>query len=348
MFGLFGWLASIKQGMLEPVKVKCIFLGYRKGFNESREYNKTFIGSGVCTGSVQVFQGVEFEVEPHKDHALEVEPLRNVGQGAGSLKVQTQDFMDYHSARDKEQHSVRGQFMYRADSNEVAFVVAAMEEIYAHESFTFDNTVACEVISKWKDGLKKEKDDQSDVYVLSNGYGMVSSCGCKAKIRDTKGLLHEAKDNILEGHSILSLEVSLSGDCDVEKNEHSGELEAIWGFAVALDEPTPVVAEPEADSLAIESTRAIITTDDDTDSKSTRVVIPRLSYSGSVHVFSVMTLQDPTTGAWIMDTGSLIVRPAGYDIIASLHQEFSMTDLRPLNYFLGIFVVRGSSGMFLS
>ncbi|GKF28166.1 hypothetical protein Tco_0094508, partial [Tanacetum coccineum] len=59
-----------KQGMLEPVKVKCIFLGYRKGivgkklwrlddvtskvvlyrnmgFNESGEYKETFIGSGV-------------------------------------------------------------------------------------------------------------------------------------------------------------------------------------------------------------------------------------------------------------------------------------------------------------
>ncbi|GJV01672.1 hypothetical protein Tco_1335241 [Tanacetum coccineum] len=31
MLGVFGWLASIKQGMLEPVKVKCIFLGYLKG-----------------------------------------------------------------------------------------------------------------------------------------------------------------------------------------------------------------------------------------------------------------------------------------------------------------------------
>ncbi|GJS64581.1 hypothetical protein Tco_0679145 [Tanacetum coccineum] len=31
MLGFFGWLASIKQGMLEPVKVKCIFLRYRKG-----------------------------------------------------------------------------------------------------------------------------------------------------------------------------------------------------------------------------------------------------------------------------------------------------------------------------
>ncbi|GKB70149.1 ribonuclease H-like domain-containing protein [Tanacetum coccineum] len=35
-------------------------------------------------------------------------------------------------------------------------------------------------------------------------------------------------------------------------------------------------------------------------------------------------------------------------IIDSLHQEFSMTDLDSLNYILGIFVVRDSSGMFLS
>nr|GEV22722.1 ribonuclease H-like domain-containing protein [Tanacetum cinerariifolium]GEX83707.1 ribonuclease H-like domain-containing protein [Tanacetum cinerariifolium] len=35
-------------------------------------------------------------------------------------------------------------------------------------------------------------------------------------------------------------------------------------------------------------------------------------------------------------------------IIATLHQEFSMTDLGSLNYFLGILVTRDSSGMFLS
>ncbi|GKC71195.1 ribonuclease H-like domain-containing protein [Tanacetum coccineum] len=35
-------------------------------------------------------------------------------------------------------------------------------------------------------------------------------------------------------------------------------------------------------------------------------------------------------------------------IITSLHQEFSMTDLGSLNYLLGIFVTRDSSGMFLS
>ncbi|GJT10849.1 ribonuclease H-like domain-containing protein [Tanacetum coccineum] len=35
-------------------------------------------------------------------------------------------------------------------------------------------------------------------------------------------------------------------------------------------------------------------------------------------------------------------------IIRSLHQEFAMTDLGPLNYFLGISVTRDSSGLFLS
>ncbi|GJW39936.1 ribonuclease H-like domain-containing protein [Tanacetum coccineum] len=35
-------------------------------------------------------------------------------------------------------------------------------------------------------------------------------------------------------------------------------------------------------------------------------------------------------------------------IIASLHQEFSMTDLGSLNYFLAISIMRDSSGMFLS
>ncbi|GJT06033.1 ribonuclease H-like domain-containing protein [Tanacetum coccineum] len=35
-------------------------------------------------------------------------------------------------------------------------------------------------------------------------------------------------------------------------------------------------------------------------------------------------------------------------IIASLHKEFSMTDLDLLNYFMGVFVVRDFSGMFLS
>ncbi|GKC23061.1 hypothetical protein Tco_1025211 [Tanacetum coccineum] len=83
MLGIFGWLASIKQGMLEPVKV---VLYMNMGFNESGEYKKTFIGSGVGMSSMQVLQGDEFE------------------------EVQTQDLIYYHPARDREQHSVRELF----------------------------------------------------------------------------------------------------------------------------------------------------------------------------------------------------------------------------------------------
>nr|GEV00093.1 zinc finger, CCHC-type [Tanacetum cinerariifolium] len=202
ILGFFGWLASIKQGNMR--------------FNESEEYKKTFIGSGV-------------------------------------VRVQC-----------------------RCYNNEAAFVVAAVEKIYAHESVTFNNIVACEVISKWKTGLKDDMDARLDVYVLSNGcrkcsddsdgyyWGytpvmfihlflyiddMVFFCGCKAEIWATKGLLDKAKGNVLgmeivrdqsvytlsvsqsrfyneklvqtllEGHSILSLKGSLSGDCNVEKND---------------------------------------------------------------------------------------------------------------------------------
>ncbi|GKE65187.1 hypothetical protein Tco_1519348 [Tanacetum coccineum] len=48
------------------------------GFNESAEYKKTFIGSGVGTGLKQVLHGFEFEVEPLGDHTFEVEPWENV------------------------------------------------------------------------------------------------------------------------------------------------------------------------------------------------------------------------------------------------------------------------------
>nr|GEW13947.1 hypothetical protein [Tanacetum cinerariifolium] len=88
MLGFFSWLASIKQGMLEPVKVKCIFLGYHKSI--------------VGTGSMQVLHRFEFKVEPLGDHTFEVEPQENVDQEAGLQEVQTQDLMDYQLARDRE------------------------------------------------------------------------------------------------------------------------------------------------------------------------------------------------------------------------------------------------------
>nr|GEZ66337.1 integrase, catalytic region, zinc finger, CCHC-type, peptidase aspartic, catalytic [Tanacetum cinerariifolium] len=54
--------------------------------------------------------------------------------------------MDYQLARDREQHLAYELFRYREDINEVAFVVAAVEKIYAHESLSFNNIVASTVV----------------------------------------------------------------------------------------------------------------------------------------------------------------------------------------------------------
>ncbi|GJX95681.1 hypothetical protein Tco_0351479 [Tanacetum coccineum] len=151
----------ILQMPLSKVKV-VLYRNMR--LNKSEEYRKTFIGF-----SIGLLQGVEFEVEPQEDHTFEVEPHRNVDYVDGSQEVQTQDLIYYHSARDREQHSAWELFSYREDSNDAAFVVAVVDKIYAYESLTFNNTVACEVISKWKAGLKEEMDAQLDAYVLSNG-----------------------------------------------------------------------------------------------------------------------------------------------------------------------------------
>nr|GEX16196.1 zinc finger, CCHC-type [Tanacetum cinerariifolium] len=193
---------TVMQGMvgyqlwrLDDVTSKVV-LHRNMSLNESEEYKKTFIGSGVG----------------------------ECPSGRWFTKVQTKNFIGYHSACDKEPHSTHELFTYREDSNEVTFVVAKAEKKYTHESLTFNDTIACEVNSKWKTRLKEEMDARSDAYVLSNGCqkcgdnksdyfweyasgvvihrslyidDMVFSCGCKTEIWVTKGFLDKAKRNVL-------------------------------------------------------------------------------------------------------------------------------------------------------
>ncbi|GJW90155.1 hypothetical protein Tco_0167708 [Tanacetum coccineum] len=193
MLGLFGWLASIKQGLLEPVKVKCIFLGYR-----------TCI---VGNKALEVLQGVEFEVEPKKDHTFKVEPHGNVDHVAGSQEVQTQDLIYYHLARDREQHSTYELFSYREDSNEAAFAVAVVNKIYAHKSLTFSDTVACEdEIWATKGLLDKAKGNVLGMKIVTDQSGNT--------LRVSQSRFYNGKlvQTLLEGHSIPSLEGSLLGN----------------------------------------------------------------------------------------------------------------------------------------
>nr|GEV28653.1 zinc finger, CCHC-type [Tanacetum cinerariifolium] len=134
------------------------------GFNESVEYEKTFIDFSVGTGLVQVLQGVEFEVESQKDHTFEVELHGNVSKVAGSPRSTNTKF------------------------DGLSFRTCRSGEDIAHESLTFNDIVPCEVISKWKARLKEEMDTR---WILDQIWYFF--CGCKAEIWVTKGLLDKAK-----------------------------------------------------------------------------------------------------------------------------------------------------------
>ncbi|GJX92728.1 zinc finger, CCHC-type containing protein [Tanacetum coccineum] len=149
MLGFFGWLA-IKQGMLEPVKVKCIFLGYHKG-----------------TSSVQVLKGVKFEVEPQEDHTFEVEPHGNVDHVVG---------------------------------NAVTTTMAITGSIHQAE------------IWATKGLLDKAKGNILGMEIVRD------QSGNTLRVSQSRFYNEKLVQTLLEGHFILSLEGSLSGDCDVEKN----------------------------------------------------------------------------------------------------------------------------------
>ncbi|GJX36424.1 hypothetical protein Tco_0247981 [Tanacetum coccineum] len=231
---------SLKKGFYreDAVGQDQVTMKTLKGGKQLREYQTRWkIKTG--TSSVQVLQGDEFEVEPWEDHAFKMEPLRNIGQGAGSHNVQTQEVIYYHSACDREQHSTHELFRYRKDNNEATFVVAAVEKIYVYESLACNDTSTCEVISKWKVRLKEDMVAQLVVYMLSNGCRKSSDDNHDyyweyAPANNILGIeiVRDQSDNTLrvsqsrvhneklvqKGHSILSLEGGLSGDCDVEKN----------------------------------------------------------------------------------------------------------------------------------
>ncbi|GJW67670.1 ribonuclease H-like domain-containing protein [Tanacetum coccineum] len=67
---------------------------------------------------------------------------------------------------------------------------------------------------------------------------------------------------------------------------------------------------------------------------------PELGFNGTDTAYLLLYVDDIVLTA----SSEILLQ----QIIRSLHQEFAMTDLGPLNYFLGIYVSRDSSGLFLS
>ncbi|PWA90980.1 ubiquitin domain-containing protein [Artemisia annua] len=119
-----------------------------------------------------------------------------------------------------------------------ALGVAEVIEEYTHESLTFRDTVACEVISKWMVVMKEYIDTRSSMCKLSNGFRRSSDDSSvyywkyasglfiylflyidymgltyesKAEIWVTKDLLDEAKENIL-GMEIFRTQSGIAPD----------------------------------------------------------------------------------------------------------------------------------------
>ncbi|GJU89007.1 MAK10-like protein [Tanacetum coccineum] len=140
-------------------------------------------------------------------------------------KVQTEDLIYYHLVRDREQHSTHELFSYREDNNETAFVVAEAEKIYAHESLlsmiqllvrkTVMTATTIREYAPWYDSLSLSRKDAKE-----NVLGMEiirDQSSNTLRVSQSRFLHGKLVQTLLEGHSILSLEGSLSRDCDVEK-----------------------------------------------------------------------------------------------------------------------------------
>ncbi|GKF27012.1 hypothetical protein Tco_0082906 [Tanacetum coccineum] len=144
----------------------------------------------------------------------------------------------------------------KEDSNEAAFAVAAVEKIYAHESLTFNNTVASTVAGNavktmmaitgsihqaTKGLLDKEKGNVLGIEIVRD------QSGNTLRVLQSRFYNEKLVQTLLEGHSILSLEGSLSGDCDVEKN---GKWSCI--YAVGSQEYQVVCTRPDIASVSVD------------------------------------------------------------------------------------------------
>nr|GEY40001.1 zinc finger, CCHC-type [Tanacetum cinerariifolium] len=159
MLGVFGWLASIKQGMLEPVKVKCIFLGYHKSIVRNKFWRLDEVTSKMCMCSTTI---------------------------AG---------------------------------NAVTKAMAITGSIH----------------------------QQREMYLVC----IKDQSGNTLRVSQSRIYNEKLVHTLLKGHSTLSLEDSLSGDCDVEKN---GKWSYI--YEVGIHEYQVVCTRPDIASAGVGSLKA--------------------------------------------------------------------------------------------
>ncbi|GKB01229.1 hypothetical protein Tco_0829273 [Tanacetum coccineum] len=146
---------------------------------------------------------------------------------------------------------------YRGDSNMAALGVAAVIKEYAHESLTFRDAVACEVISKWIYVMKEDMDTRPSMCMLSNDFRRSSDdsnilyWNC-APVRKRKQFSNEMSVHILlGGHSTLSLEGGLSGNRDEEKKSKGSCIYALGSHVYQIVCTRPDIASADVGMLNV-------------------------------------------------------------------------------------------------
>ncbi|GKE51074.1 hypothetical protein Tco_1486230 [Tanacetum coccineum] len=156
-----------------------------KGSNVSWEFKKTFMGYGVGSGSMQVLQGVGIEACTNSGFDI-LSSKHVIGGNTQAWVIWMLGQMCMCSAT--------------VARNAVTTAMAITRSIHQAEIWATKG-----LLDKAKGnilGMKIVKDQSG------NTLGVSQSRFYNRKLVQT----------LLEGHSILSLEGSLSGDCDVEKN----------------------------------------------------------------------------------------------------------------------------------
>nr|GEV15074.1 reverse transcriptase [Tanacetum cinerariifolium] len=187
---------------------------------------KVIKGSLVQNGLVKetnvtlLAKGVEFEVEPQEDHAFEVEPQGNVDHA--TLKEDMDARSDVYVLSNSHRKSSDDRNDYYWEYTPGMFI----------HLFLYIDDMVFLVDARLRSWLPRV-------------------CWIKQK---------EMYLTLLEGHSILSLEGSLSGDCDVEKNGKRSCIYAvgIQEYQVACTRPDIAYADVAAYKTLTEAAKEAI------------------------------------------------------------------------------------------
>ncbi|GKB74706.1 retrotransposon protein, putative, ty1-copia subclass [Tanacetum coccineum] len=99
------------------------------------------------------------EVKNHTPEKDQIDQEDGDDEDAGDQEIdQTSDLTYYQLAQDRELRTRTKPLRFRDESNMAAYAFVAAEEEDTHEPLTYQEAVACEDSSKWKNAMKEEMD----------------------------------------------------------------------------------------------------------------------------------------------------------------------------------------------